>query len=66
MVKNLGYKNMLFIKEDLINYIFNRDVDFVISLYVCDIVIDMVIGLGIRVKFEVIVVVLCCYKELLG
>ena len=64
MAKNLGYKNMSFIKEDLTNYTPNRDVDLVISLHACD--TDMAIGLGIRAKSEAIVVVPCCHKELLG
>lgn len=48
MAKNLGYKNMSFIKEDLTNYTPNRDVDLVISLHACDTATDMAIGLGIR------------------
>lgn len=66
MAKNLGYKNMSFIKEDLTNYTPNRDVDLVISLHACDTATDMAIGLGIRAKSEAIVVVPCCHKELLG
>ena len=66
MAKNLGYKNMSFIKEDLTNYTPNRDVDLVISLHACDTSTDMAIGLGIRAKSEAIVVVPCCHKELLG
>ncbi|HGT0002720.1 TPA: SAM-dependent methyltransferase [Clostridioides difficile] len=67
MAKNLGYKNMSFIKEDLTNYTPNRDVDLVISLHACDTATDMAIGLGIRAKSEAIVVVVpCCHKELLG
>ncbi|MCC0629464.1 MULTISPECIES: SAM-dependent methyltransferase [unclassified Clostridioides] len=65
MAKNLGYKNMSFIKEDLTNYTPNRDVDLVISLHACDTATDMAIGLGIRAKSEAIVVVPCCHKELL-
>ncbi|HIF5157610.1 TPA: class I SAM-dependent methyltransferase [Clostridioides difficile] len=66
MAKNLGYKNMSFIKEDLTNYTPNRDVDLVISLHACDTATDMAIGLGIRAKSEAIVVAPCCHKELLG
>ncbi|UWD48823.1 SAM-dependent methyltransferase [Clostridioides difficile] len=66
MAKNLGYKNMSFIKEDLTNYTPNRDVDLVISLHACDTATDMAIGLGIRAKSEAIVVVPCCHKELLS
>lgn len=66
MAKNLGYKNMSFIKEDLTNYTPNRDVDLVISLHAYDTATDMAIGLGIRAKSEAIVVVPCCHKELLG
>ncbi len=66
MADNLGYKNMVFIKEDLTNYTPNKEIDLVISLHACDTATDMAIGLGIRAKSKAIVVVPCCHKELLG
>jgi len=66
MADNLGYKNMVFIKEDLTNYTPNKEIDLVISLHACDTATDLAIGLGIRAKSKAIVVVPCCHKELLG
>lgn len=63
--KNLGYKNMEFIEEDLNFYEPDRRIDMVISLHACDIATDMALGLAVRVNAKSIVCVPCCHKELL-
>lgn len=66
MAKNLGYKNMEFIAEDINFYNPSRNIDIVLSLHACDTATDMALGLGIRLKSKAIMCVPCCHKELLS
>ncbi|SCY27139.1 class I SAM-dependent methyltransferase [Alkaliphilus peptidifermentans] len=66
MAKNLGYKNMSFYKEDIKNYIPDRDIHMVISLHACDTATDMALALGVRSNARTIVSVPCCQKEILS
>ncbi|MBM7616337.1 class I SAM-dependent methyltransferase [Alkaliphilus hydrothermalis] len=66
MAQNLGYRNMSFHKEDIKNYIPDRDIHLVISLHACDTATDMALALGVRVNARAIVSVPCCQKEILS
>lgn len=66
MAKNLGYKNMEFIADDINFYNPERKIDIVLSLHACDTATDMALGLGIRLKSKAIMCVPCCHKELLS
>ena len=66
MAKALGYKNMEFYKEDIKNYIPDRDIHLVISLHACDTATDMALALGVRTNAKAIISVPCCQKEILN
>lgn len=66
IAKNLGYKNMEFIADDINFYEPDRKIDIVLSLHACDTATDMALGLGIRLKSKAIMCVPCCHKELLS
>ncbi|MEF9934050.1 MAG: SAM-dependent methyltransferase [Clostridium sp.] len=65
MAKNLGYKNMEFIEEDMNFFEPDRNIDIVLSLHACDTATDMALGLGVRLKAKALMCVPCCHKELL-
>lgn len=65
IAKNLGYKNMSFINEDLRTYAPETSIDLTISLHACDIVTDYALATAVRLNSKAIVVVPCCHKELL-
>ncbi|MEG0372205.1 MAG: SAM-dependent methyltransferase, partial [Clostridium sp.] len=50
MAKNLSYKNMEFIEEDINFFEPDRKIDIVLSLHACDTATDMALGLGVRLK----------------
>lgn len=66
MAKVLGYRNMEFYKEDIKNYIPDREVHLVISLHACDTATDMALALGVRSNAKAIISVPCCQKEILS
>lgn len=66
MAKNLGYKNMEFVADDINFYNPEREVDIVLSLHACDTATDMALALGVRLKSKAIMCVPCCHKELLS
>ncbi len=66
MAKSLGYRNMEFQREDIKNYIPDRDIHMVISLHACDTATDMALALGVRTNARAIISVPCCQKEILG
>ncbi|WP_026478740.1 class I SAM-dependent methyltransferase [Alkaliphilus transvaalensis] len=66
MAENLKYRNMSFFKEDIKNYIPDRDIHLVISLHACDTATDMALALGVRCNARAIVSVPCCQKEVLS
>ncbi len=66
MADNLKYRNMSFFKEDIKNYIPDRDIHLVISLHACDTATDMALALGVRCNAKAIVSVPCCQKEILN
>ncbi len=66
MAKSLGYRNMEFQREDIKNYIPDRDIHLVISLHACDTATDMALALGVRTNARAIISVPCCQKEILG
>lgn len=66
IAKNLGYKNMEFIADDINFYEPSRNVDIVLSLHACDTATDMALGLGIRLNSKAIMCVPCCHKEVLS
>ncbi len=65
IASRLSYKNMEFIKENLITYKSPVKPDIVISLHACDTATDMAMALGIREKAKAIVSVPCCHKDIL-
>ena len=66
MAKALGYRNMEFYKEDIKNYIPDKDIHLVISLHACDTATDMALALGVRTNAKAIISVPCCQKEILN
>ncbi|MGL5440661.1 MAG: class I SAM-dependent methyltransferase [Filifactoraceae bacterium] len=65
IANNLGYKNMLFVNEDLRTYIPDKAIDITISLHACDVATDYALATAIRSDSKAIVVVPCCHKELI-
>ncbi|MDO6353511.1 SAM-dependent methyltransferase [Caloramator sp. CAR-1] len=65
IAKELGYKNMMFIKDNIKNYNPDRRIDIVISLHACDIATDMALGAAINFNAKAIFAVPCCHRELL-
>ncbi|WDU84424.1 methyltransferase [Caloramator sp. Dgby_cultured_2] len=65
IAKELGYKNMMFIKDNIKNYNPDRRIDIVISLHACDIATDMALGAAINFNAKAIFAVPCCHRELI-
>ncbi len=63
--KRLGYKNMTFVREDLIAYEPDQPIDLLVSLHACDNATDYAIAAGVRLNAQAMIVVPCCHKELL-
>lgn len=72
IAKNLGYRNMTFIKGDIRGLIYESggesavQPDLVISLHACDVATDFALAYGIRNKARGIVAVPCCHSEMLS
>lgn len=70
IAKNLGYRNMNFIKGDIRSLSYQGEdpekggPDLVISLHACDVATDFALGYGIRNRARAIVAVPCCHSEL--
>lgn len=65
IASKLGYKNMVFLKENIKNFVPDRRIDIVISLHACDIATDMALGAAINFNAKAIFAVPCCHRELL-
>lgn len=60
--KNLGYENMTFISQNLIDFVPEVKPDIVYSLHACDTASDMTIAIGIRFEAKYIINVSCCQR----
>lgn len=61
---NLGYQNMHFINDRIIDVQIEKPVDIVIALHACDIATDEAIAKGIKLGAKYIVVVPCCQNQI--
>lgn len=61
---NLGYQNMHFINDRIINVQIEKPVDIVIALHACDIATDETIAKGIKLDAKYIMVVPCCQNQI--
>ena len=64
--KELNYKGMTFICDDITNLPKDGAPDMVISLHACDIATDIVIDSAISLKAEIILSTPCCHKYMNG
>lgn len=64
--ERLGYGNMRFINDRIIDVIPEKDIDMVIALHACDIATDETIAKGIKLKAKYIIVVPCCENQIRG
>ncbi|KRQ87957.1 Methyltransferase TRM13 [Caloramator mitchellensis] len=65
IAKQLGYRNMEFIKGNIKDYMPEKRIDIVISLHACDIATDLALGAAIQFNSKAIFAVPCCHRELL-
>ena len=63
IAKDIGYKDLSFIHEDINNFDHKDDIDMVVTLHACDIATDAAIVKAVKWNAKVILSVPCCQKE---
>lgn len=63
LAQKVGFQHLNFIAQDINEYQTER-LDMLIALHACDIATDIAIAKGIKADAEIIIVALCCHKQI--